>query len=166
MNAGPATVTRTYLEIADIAELRPPRCEPRRPFGLLQVADPALNRFFYEAVGADWCWIDRLGWSDRQWQRWATRVETWVIEVEGEPAGYFELEPGTGVVTIAYFGLRPPFQGLGIGAHALTAAIRRGFELAPRVAVNTATTDSPHALANYEARGMRVIRRALQRPAR
>ena len=62
-----------------------------------------------------------------------------------------------GFVQIAYFGLLPGYFGLGIGGHALTAAIRRGFELAPRVTVSTATSDGPHALANYEARGMRVV---------
>ena len=87
--------------------------------------------------------------------RWEGRVETNVIDVEGERAGYFELEPGAGRVTLAYFGLYPDFQGLGIGGHALTAALRRGFEIAPVVQVSTNTLDGPHALANYKARGMR-----------
>ena len=78
-------------------------------------------------------------------------------------------EAGRGVVTLAYLGLLEPYQGIGIGGHVLTAAIRRGFELAPRVQVNTGTLDGSHALANYEARGMRVIHRrretqSLERP--
>lgn len=161
MSDGAATPTKTFLEIDDPEQLRPPERPPRRPFELQRVSDPALNRWFYEAVGADWEWIDRLGWSDAQWQRWEARVETWTVVVEGERAGYFEIEPhpAGGLIQIAFFGLLRPFHGLGIGGHALTAAIRRGFELGPKVAVTTNTRDGPNALANYEARGMRVIRR-------
>jgi RimJ/RimL family protein N-acetyltransferase len=157
--AGRAPVVKTLLEIGDVAELREPERPPRRAFELVRVSDPALNRWFYEQVGADWAWTDRLAWSERQWARWEARVETWAIIVDGERAGYYELEPhpGRGFVQIAYFGLLRPYFGLGIGGHALAAAIRRGFELAPRVTVSTATTDGPHALANYEARGMRTV---------
>jgi RimJ/RimL family protein N-acetyltransferase len=154
-------VVKTHLEIEELGQLRPPERPPRRPFELQLVHDPALNRWFYENIGADWEWTDRLDWSEKQWRRWEARVETWMIVVESERAGYYELEPhpAGGLVQLAYFGLLAPFQGLGIGGHALSAAIRRGFELGPKVAVSTNTSDGPHALANYEARGMRVIRR-------
>ena len=162
-------VTRTFLEIADPADLRAPTRAPGREFELRRVSGGATSRHFYETIGEPYGWTDRLTWSDAQWERWAARVETWAIEVDGEAAGYFELEPGRGVVTLAYLGLFEPYQGIGIGGHVLTAAIRRGFELAPRVQVNTGTLDGPHALANYEARGMRVIHRrsetqSLERP--
>ena len=154
-------MVKTYLEITDPERLQPPDSPPSRPFELEAVHDPELNRWFYEHVGADWAWIDRLSWSDRQWRDWEARVETWMITVDGARAGYFELEPhpAGGLVQLAYFGLLPEFHGLGIGGHALTAAIRRGFELGPKVAVSTNTSDGPHALANYEARGMRIVGR-------
>ncbi len=157
--AGRAPVVKTYLEIADVGDLRAPARPARRAFELERVSDPALNRWFYENVGADWVWIDRLAWSDKQWRRWEARVETWSVNVDGERAGYYELEPHAdrGFCQIAYFGLLGPYHGFGIGGHALTAAIRRGFELAPAVRVSTATTDGPHALANYQARGMRAV---------
>jgi ribosomal protein S18 acetylase RimI-like enzyme len=163
--AGRAPVVKTYLELADPRELRPPAHPPRRPFELERVRDPALNRWFYETVGADYHWVDRLRWSDRQWRDWEARVETWSVNVAGERAGYYELEPHAdrGFCQIAYFGLLAEFHGFGIGGHALTAAIRRAFELAPRVTVSTATTDGPHALANYRARGMRVAERPYAR---
>lgn len=154
------TVIRTILEIDDPAELRPPADPPRRSFELERVDDPAANVWFYETVGPEWGWTDRLRWTDRQWVQWAERVETTAILIGGERAGYFELEPGANAITIAYFGLLDAFHGLGIGGHALTAAIRRGFELAPLVQVSTLTTDGPHALANYLARGMRVRSRS------
>ncbi len=154
-------VVKTHLEITDPAALRPPARPPQRQFELERVADPELNRWFYEQVGADWHWVDRLGWTLRQWRDWAARVETWMVTVDGERAGYFELEPYPpgGFVQLAYFGLLRSYHGLGIGGHALATAIRRGFELGPKVAVSTNTRDGPHALANYEARGMRVTRR-------
>jgi GNAT superfamily N-acetyltransferase len=141
--------------------VRPPERPAARDFELERVHDPELNRFFYERIGPDYHWTDRIGWSDEQWERWAGRVETWIVTVGGERAGYFELEPYERgrLVQLAYFGLLPDYHGLGIGGHVLAAALRRGLELGPKVAVSTNTLDGPHALPNYEARGMQVVRR-------
>ncbi len=149
-------VTRWILEISDPAALTPPTRPPLAPFELVEAHDPDLNRELYATIGGPYYWTDRLKWDNANWRRWEARVETRLITVEGERAGYFELEPAGDRVTIAYFGLFDPFQGLGIGGHALTAAIRRGFELAPLVQVSTNSLDGDHARANYEARGMRV----------
>ena len=124
-------VIRRILEISDPSALTPPKNPPRAPFELVEVHDPKLNRELYETVGAAYYWTDRLRWSESDWRRWEERVETRLVMVEGERAGYFELEPAAGRVTIAYFGLFDRFHGLGIGGHVLTAAIRRGFELGP-----------------------------------
>jgi RimJ/RimL family protein N-acetyltransferase len=148
-------VKRRILEITDPAEVRSPEHPPRVPFEFVVVHDPKLNRELYESIGKPYHWTDRLKWREADWVRWESRVETRVIEVEGARAGYFELEPGAGRVTLAYFGLYEPFHGLGIGGHALTLALRRGFEIAPIVQVSTNTLDGPYALANYLARGMR-----------
>ncbi len=114
----------------------------------------------YRRVGADYEWVDRLRWSDAQWQRWAERVETHVIELDGRAAGYFELELDAAAnAKVAIFGLLGEYHGRGIGGHALTAALRRALELRPRVWLTTCTLDGPHALANYQARGMRTFRR-------
>ncbi len=74
-------------------------------------------------------------------------------------AGYFELRVDRDSTLISIFGIRVPYRGKGLGAALLTQAIKRGFELAPRVWVSTNTMDAEHALANYEARGMKVFRR-------
>jgi GNAT superfamily N-acetyltransferase len=164
-------IIKAQLEITDLAELRAPERPPERPFDLERVHDPELNRWFYEHVGADHSWLDRQHWTDAQWADWEARVETWMVLVEAERAGYFELEPYARgrLIQLAYFGLLKPYQGLGIGGHVLALAIRRGLDLGPKVAVSTNTADGPHALANYMARGMRVIRRdrtVLPTPAR
>jgi GNAT superfamily N-acetyltransferase len=153
--------------MTDPAALRPARA---RVDGLelkqVQVPCPEFNRFLYTAVGGDWYWIDRLVWSYEQWLRWVDRpeLETWVAYLDGSPAGYFELEaqPG-GNVEIAYFGLLPRFIGRGIGGWLLTAAIERAWRRgAARVWVHTCSLDHPGALANYQARGLRVFKEVVK----
>ncbi len=149
-------VVRTYLELTDPAEIRP--ANPPRLHGV-EIArqdppDGAVNRWFYVEVGRHHQWTDNLGRSDAEWQAWAERVETWVARVEGRRAGYYELDPTADATEIAYFGLLPEFQGHGLGGHLLTHALRRALELSPRAWVHTCTLDGPHALANYQARGL------------
>lgn len=135
-----------------------------------ELVSPELNRYLYTAVGGDWFWIDRLGWSWDQWVEWLDRpgVETWVAYAQGTPCGYFELD-GTveGEVELAYFGLMSSFVGKGLGGHLLTVALREAWTLAARwpgktparrVTVHTCTTDGPAALKNYQARGFRLFR--------
>jgi GNAT superfamily N-acetyltransferase len=155
-------VTTWSLEQRSRAEIVPAPEPDSRP--LLMRAErpsPELGRFLYTAVGGNWYWIDRLGWSYERWLEWQDRpgVETWVAYVEGTPAGYFELDGSTGTaVELAYFGLLPAWVGRRIGGWLLTRALERAWDLEPeRVWVHTCTLDGPHALANYRARGMRVF---------
>jgi len=153
-----APVVRTHLEMTSPSELRPagePRIEGSVEISKVEPPDGAISRWFYEHVGAPHRWTDHLGRSDAEWQAWADQVETWVATVDGENAGYYELRPGDGDVEIAYFGLLPDAQGQGLGGHLLTHALKRAFELAPRAWVHTCTLDGPHALGNYQARGLR-----------
>jgi GNAT superfamily N-acetyltransferase len=154
-------VVTTWLEVTAPEQVRPAG-PPRADAVATARVDPpdgALNRWFYERVGAAHRWTDLLGRDDAAWQRHARRAETWVATVGGARAGYAELLARDGDVEIAYFGLLPAFQGLGLGGHLLTLALGRGLELGSRVWVHTSTLDGPHALANYEARGLRAYRR-------
>lgn len=152
-----------YLEMLSPADLRPARrdgadLEVKRSL----VPCPELNRFLYSAVGGDWYWVDRLGWTYAQWLAYLDRpeLETWVGYSAGTPAGYFELEEQEGGnIELAYFGLLPQFVGKGLGGRLLTAAIQRAWEKQPRrVWVHTCSLDHPSALANYLARGFQVYR--------
>jgi GNAT superfamily N-acetyltransferase len=150
----------THLEIDDPAALRP--AAPPRLAGV-QIAridppDGEISRWFYVEVGTPHRWVDHLARSEAQWQAWAEGVETWVTTVAGERAGYYELRLHEGSAEVAYFGLRAAFQGKGLGGFLLTHALRRGFQLAPRVWLHTNTQDGPAALPNYLARGLRPIR--------
>ncbi len=156
-------VTTYYLEMHSAQDLRPKR-SPRTDLALVRVMPPSpqLNRFFYTTVGADWYWTDRLPWTYQRWLDYLDRseLETWMLTIQGVPAGYYELEAQPGPdVEIAYFGLLPQFVGNGLGAHLLTCAIERGWAMgANRVWVHTCTLDHPQALANYQARGMRLYK--------
>lgn len=157
------TIVTIHLEMTDPAALRPvPLARRDVEVRRAEVPSPELNRFLYTAVGGDWYWIDRLGWSYERWLQWLDRdeVETWVAWVSGTPAGYFELEAQSGDdVEIAYFGLLPRFIGQHLGGALLTLAVERAFARgARRVWVHTCTLDHPGALANYRARGFRVFK--------
>lgn len=159
----PVNVTTYYLEMTSPRELRPRRLDrPGLTFSRVPGPMPELNRFFYTAIGGDWFWIDRLVWTYQQWLDYLSRpeLETWVLAVDGVPAGYAELERQAGAaVEIAYFGLLPAFVGKGLGGYALTATIERAWAMdAHRVWVHTCSLDHPSALANYEARGLRVYK--------
>jgi GNAT superfamily N-acetyltransferase len=148
-------VIRTYLELTDPTRIRP--AKPPRITARIAKVDPpdgALNRWFYEHVGRDHAWTDNLHRSAEEWQRWATRVETWVATIDDRRAGYYELRTDTDSTEIAYFGLLPHARGHGLGGHLLTHALTRAFERSPRVWVHTCTLDGPFALPNYEARGL------------
>ncbi len=152
-------VTQWSLELTDPAALRPPARVLTRNLKVVQARDPGTSERMYRRVGADWQWTDRLGWSPARWTAWEGTVETWLAFADGELAGYVELDPSrSGSCEIAYFGLLPSFHGLGLGGHLLAAGIRRAFAHAPRVWARTCSLDGPHALANYEARGMAIFK--------
>ena len=157
-------ITIYHLETHDPADLRPSRRAPTVPVQVsrLDVVLPEYSRFLYTAVGGDWYWRDRLTWGYERWQAYLERPEheTWIAYVHGAPAGYTELEKEpNGSVEIAYFGLLPQFIGAGLGGYLLTHAIRRSWQLdARRVWVHTCSLDHPSALANYQARGLRIYK--------
>ena len=157
-------VTTWSLEMTEPAQLHASAAPPTA-VELRQALQPSpeFGRFLYTAAGGNWFWCDRLLWTYEQWLERLSqpRVETHVAYVEGTPAGYFELDGSVaGDVEIAYFGILPAFIGRRLGGWMLTEAIKRGWAMgARRVWVHTCSLDAqPQALANYEARGMRVFK--------
>lgn len=156
-------VTTWYLEQRDPALLKPSRLPESPPrIERAVVPSPALNRYLYTHVGGDWHWRDRLPWTYERWMQWLDRpeVQTWVMTVQGTPAGYFELEKQTGDdVEIAYFGVAPEFLGRGLGGHLLTVCIEKAWAFgAKRVWVHTCSLDHVAALKNYQSRGMTLYK--------
>jgi GNAT superfamily N-acetyltransferase len=153
-------IVRTFLELDDPARLRPAGPPRLADVTIARLAPPdgAVNAWFYAEVGRRHNWVDHAGRSAGAWQAWAQGVETWVATVAAQRAGYYELRPDGASIEVAYFGLVPAFQGQGLGGFLLTHALRRAFELAPRVWLHTNTQDGEAALPNYRARGLRPFR--------
>jgi GNAT superfamily N-acetyltransferase len=154
------TTLPTRVWYLELEALRPAatRADVRRA----EVPLGALNRFFYEEVGREFHWVDRVGWDAAAWQAWAERVETWLVHARGTPAGYAELLALDDRVDVAYLGVLGPFRGRGLGGALLTRAVERALELAARVTVNTCELDGPHALRAYERRGFSVVREEIE----
>lgn len=155
--AATTTVTRTYLRMSRSDALRPSRPLPNARAERLAPCTVVRYRALYAAVGADWHWHDRDAWPD---ERLAAHladpsVGIYLFTVDGETAGYFELQQhAEGDVELAYFGLVPAWIGKGLGRAMLTAATKQAWQLgATSVWLHTCTLDHPHAIANYRARG-------------
>jgi GNAT superfamily N-acetyltransferase len=138
------------------------------PTLVVQEHDAAIwSARMYRDVGARWHWVDRLHWSTDQWHEWTDRTEhTLLLAYAGsQPCGYAELEQQLdGAVEIAYFGLLPGFAGAGLGGWLLQRTLSQAWS-APdtqRVWVHTCDLDAPAALANYRARGMKVVGRHVE----
>ena len=155
--------TRTYLELRDPSQLRPRRVDDETVrVDRVEHCAPAFWRSLYEGVGHRYHWVDRLPWTDAQITDYLAdpSVSLFVLSVAGAVGGYFELKRHhDGSVEVAYFGLLPGYYGRGLGAHLLTEAAERAWELKPsRVWLHTSTLDHAAALSNYRARGFTVER--------
>jgi len=155
--------TRTYLELRDRAALVPSRIDNDRiRIDRIERCAPSFWRSLYQEVGAAYHWVDRLPWTDAEITAYLAdpNVSLWVLTLDGEVAGYFELRNTTDEsVEIAYFGLRPGFYGRGLGGYLLTGAAERAFDSgATRVWLHTSTLDHPSALPNYLKRGFTPYR--------
>lgn len=153
--------SRTFLEMRDPAALCPARV-PEAPLSIerLERCPPALWRFLYIEVGRRYHWVDRLDWTDADIAAYLgdPAVSLWLLRLDGEPAGYFELRrDARGDVEIAYFGVIHAFIGQGLGGHLLTVATREAWALNPaRVWLTTSDLDHAAALPNYLARGYEI----------
>ena len=157
------TARRVYLEMRSRAALRPAKLDD--PSIRVERADPcppALWRLLYTEVGRSHHWVDRLGWSDEEIGAHlaADGLSIWLLTAQGTPGGYFELRADDeGGVEIAYFGLFPALIGRRLGAHLLTVAVERAWDLtSTRVWLHTSSLDHPAALPNYLRRGFTPFR--------
>ena len=156
-------VTTTYLAMFAPDQLRPRYLEGEQ-FQVRWVNPPDwhFNYQMYCEVGEAFGWRDKRSWTDEQWRDRvrAPTLLTFRALWGAETVGYFELrDDGQGGIEIEYFGLLPGHYGRGLGGALLTRALEEAWRLGPeRVWVHTCTLDHPAALANYEARGLRIYR--------
>ena len=149
-----------HYEMTSFESLYPPHIPAE--LELQEVKDAQTNARFYREVGQTWQWIDRLIWSDEEWEKWVQRDEiiTLVARYQGKEAGYVEMEKQDGgSVEILYFGLLPEMIGKRLGGATLALAVARAWEMneTARVWLHTCTQDHAHARSNYEKRGFRLF---------
>src|SRR5262249_37066260 len=92
--------------------------------------DVKFYRFLYGSVGENIRWRDRLLMSDAELEANLAKpgTEISVLYVRDVPAGYIELVNEGKATEIAYFGLRPAYQGKGLGKYLLSYGIERAWQ--------------------------------------
>ena len=156
------TIVRNYLEIKSLNQLSEIK-KPGGNYSLNQVSlnDFQLNKFFYEQIGQNHHWNDRLVWDDKRWIDYVSNpnVFTFVLKDNENIAGFFELiyHKDKFEMEIAYFGLLKSFMAKKLGGYMLSEAIKVSFSYkVKRVWVHTCSLDHKNALNNYLARGMKI----------
>jgi len=159
-------VERNFLEIKSIEALIESKVpQINHSIELVEPVDFQLNKFFYKNVGNKHRWTDRLIWSENEWIRYVSsaNIETYILKIENDLAGYFELIKHTNPkeIEIAYFGLLEEYHNKKLGGYFLSEAIKKSFlkKNIERVWVHTCTLDHKNALKNYIARGMKIYKK-------
>ena len=158
-------VERNYLEINSLKDLNYSNVSPKDySIELINSTDFQINKFFYKSVGKNHHWVDRLVWTEKQWQKYTSdeKVKTFVLKKGEDLVGYFELifHISENEVEIAYLGLLEEYHNKKLGSYLLSSAIKKSFSENPkRVWVHTCSLDHKNALLNYIARGMRIFKK-------
>ncbi|MDA9653731.1 GNAT family N-acetyltransferase [Candidatus Pelagibacter sp.] len=159
------TIDRKYLEIKskeDLIEIRAPELECS--ISMVNPVNFQINKFFYKNVGKNHRWVDRLIWSESEWINYSSSsiVDTYILKVKDDLAGYFELisHKNLNEIEIAYLGLLEEYHYKKLGSYLVSKAIQKSFERnnIKRVWVHTCSLDHKNALKNYIARGMKIFK--------
>jgi len=155
-------IVRNYLEIKSLNELKEKK-KPNNKYSVEKVSpdDFQLNKFFYNQIGRNHRWNDRLVWDDKKWISYVSNqnVFTYVLKHNEDIAGFFEIiySKDKSEIEIAYFGLLIDFIDKKLGGYMLTEAIKISFSYnVKRVWVHTCSLDHKNALKNYLSRGMKI----------
>ncbi|MCS6836843.1 MAG: GNAT family N-acetyltransferase [Anaerolineae bacterium] len=162
--ATPDTLITTTLEMTNREQFRPAflnNLGPEVQIVRLQAIDVDFYLKLYKGVGWELRWRDRLIMPRHELRAALERALIYVLLVDGQPAGYIELDVQGHDVEVAYFGLFAEYQGHGLGKHLLSYGLEQAWSVpgVQRVWVHTCNLDGPHALSNYEKRGFRVVMR-------
>lgn len=153
----------TFLEMKAKPALLAPR--PKGKIAMLRAEHPPVHfyRYLYDVIGAPYRWVDRKRMPDKELAAVIqdSRVELYVLHVNGCPAGMAELDfRKEGACNLAYFGLAPEFIGRGLGFFFLQQAIELAWSRPiGRFTVNTCTLDHRRALPLYQRAGFTAYAR-------
>ena len=160
-------VTRVAVVVTFLRmETRPATPAPDWPQAAEVVRERActveMYRHLYNTVGGAYVWWLRRIVPDHQIAAMLRdpRISIHVLRIDGEPAGFYELDRTPWpVVNLSYFGLLPHAVGRGMGFAFLRHAIDCAWAMGPRIlTVNTCTADHPRALPTYLRAGFQPVR--------
>ena len=166
---GKLDVTITYLEMSERPSAFTPHPPPGQRAALMRAEAPTVSfyRYLYDTVGEPWLWWERRALDDAALARIIqdSRIEIYVLYVDGVPAGFAELDRRHPPATeIKLLGLIPEFKGRGLGGYLLRMAVDIAWAGDPEsVTVHTCTLDEPRALPLYQRIGFNPIRRETKR---
>ena len=153
----PVDVTVYYLEMLTPSRRSVPA--PRDGVTVLHARTPSVSyyRFLYDAVGKDYHWVRCKRLSDVEVASVIqdARNELYVLQVDGSPAGFAELDRRQPAeIELVQFGLLPDFIGQGWGKWFLRWIIDKASGYWPkRFWLHTCTLDHPAALPMYKKAG-------------
>jgi GNAT superfamily N-acetyltransferase len=159
---GSVEFTVFYLEM--LAPSHRPVLAPREGLTVAHVPSPSVPyyRSLYDAVGRDYHWLGRRKMSDEALAAIIgdPRDELHVLHVEGNPAGFAELDRSRpDEIELVQFGLMPEYIGQGLGRWFLRWTIDRAWGYGPRrFWLHTCTLDHHAALPNYLKAGFVLSR--------
>jgi GNAT superfamily N-acetyltransferase len=144
---------------------------PRKNLNVVHVPFPTIMyyRSLYDPIGEDYNWRRRRKMTSEQLLSIIgdERVEIHVLHVDGEPAGFAELDRRQeDEVELVQFGLMPAFIGQGLGKWFLNWVVEKSWSYKPRrVWVHTCTLDHTAALPNYLSAGFKLFKQeVIQQP--
>ena len=159
-------IDRNFLEIKTVDALKESNFpDISHSIELVNPSDFQINKFFYKNIGKRHRWTDRLAWSEADWIKYVSnlKVETYILKLVNDLAGYFELiiHTNSQEIEIAYFGLLEEYHNKKLGGFLLSEAIKKSFlkKNIKRVWLHTCTFDHKNALKNYLARGMKIYKK-------
>lgn len=153
----------THLEMTRFTSATfPVPTKPRIALIRAENIQPAFYNFLYEQIGREHHWVMRRDMSAEELDLAINNDDTeiHVLYADGCPAGFFELDLGrlSEQVEIVYFGISPPYQGLGLSKWFLSACISAAWSHAPeKLVVETNTLDHPAALSLYQKLGFSPV---------
>ena len=153
----------TFLKMQSLDDLRPAidRWGTSLSLRALPITSP-LIRDITLGIGRPYDWPSQR-WSDNDWAEYLRRpfLSHWMLDCDGSSAGLVSIDfLPDGKTEIDTFGLLPAYVGRGMGGSFLTMVVRHVFMTAPNTRclwLHTASTDHPHALHNYLARGFQIF---------
>lgn len=142
-----------YLKMEHRPAAGLPDSDQNIKFELLQKpVDPDSYLKYYEGVGFNYNWLDRLVMPKEELRTKinAPNVHIHLMRVNGEDAGFLELVQEDDYVELLYFGLLPGFIGKGLGKCFLNWSIHKAWSYNPKwIQLNTCELDHDNALSNY-----------------